>query len=261
MLTYILVFILFIFVITVPWVIAIISKGLYSGSIPEGHGDRIAELSATIRYILFTIPMLVAVLGFLGLASYHDIIAKVTSQVVEEIRNTYSLDESRKIKAEADSLRNTAKKNYTTIMMEANAIAGIRHAIDSTLQVLIDQQIDAILPVGAIVAYYGRKEDLSDKWAICDGLTYSGIKTPNLREKFILGADWGTKEKSSSKPLHEQLALVAVAPSKQDKILLKQAPDVAPRDVLIPTYKISPSLENTNPLPPYYALVYIMKVK
>lgn len=242
--TLVIVIVLVIFIIAVPLVSAFLGKHLYKGGIPKGYGDRIAELSATIRYVLLTIPTLVAILGFLGVASYKDIINKVR----EEIHNTYSLDEARRAKIESDSLRHLAQENYELIL-------STKDSLDS----IIAKQISAILPVGTVVAFKGEKEDLDDNWAICDGKTYSGVKTPNLIDKFILGADWGTKEKSSSKSLHEQLALEPT--SERENIKVAQALNVVPSNIKIPKYKISVLNRNTMPLPPFYALVYIMKVK
>lgn len=246
MLTIPLIIALVLFIIAVTLFIAYIGARVFQGAIPKHHSDRVVELSATVRFILFTIPTLVAILGFLGYASYNDIIEKVR----EEIRTTYSIDEAIRAKTKSDSLRLLAQENYALILN-----------MKDSLDFIIDQQINAILPVGAIVAYYGKKENLSDNWAICDGQTYGSVKTPDLKDKFILGGGWGIEE-FSSKSLDEQLVITT---SKRGEIpeteefFLQLRPDQAYGDVKLPKYRISP--KNKRPLPPYHTLVYIMRIR
>ncbi|MBE1275088.1 hypothetical protein [Enterovibrio baiacu] len=45
------------------------------------------------------------------------------------------------------------------------------------------------LPVGYISMYYGKEENLTKGWAICDGRTVNGVLTPDLRGKFIMGVN------------------------------------------------------------------------
>ena len=50
------------------------------------------------------------------------------------------------------------------------------------------------LPVGAVIDFSGTTSSLPDEWALCDGGTYvrsdglGTISTPDLRDKFVLGA-------------------------------------------------------------------------
>jgi microcystin-dependent protein len=44
------------------------------------------------------------------------------------------------------------------------------------------------IPVGGIVIWNGTVANIPDGWALCDGRTSNGRKTPNLTDRFILGA-------------------------------------------------------------------------
>ena len=44
------------------------------------------------------------------------------------------------------------------------------------------------IPIGGIIMWSGATASLPNSWALCDGLTHSGVPTPNLMDKFIVGA-------------------------------------------------------------------------
>lgn len=43
-------------------------------------------------------------------------------------------------------------------------------------------------PIGGIIMWYGSVATIPDKWALCNGGTVNGIVTPDLRDRFVLGA-------------------------------------------------------------------------
>ena len=47
-------------------------------------------------------------------------------------------------------------------------------------------------PLGGIVMWSGTIAQIPPGWYLCDGETYGGLKTPDLRNKFIVGASTGT---------------------------------------------------------------------
>jgi microcystin-dependent protein len=47
------------------------------------------------------------------------------------------------------------------------------------------------LPVGSIVLWSGSKDNIPDGWALCNGQTSNGRKTPDLRNRFVVGAGRG----------------------------------------------------------------------
>jgi hypothetical protein len=44
-------------------------------------------------------------------------------------------------------------------------------------------------PIGSIIMWAGRSVTLPSNWKFCDGTTYNGIPTPDLRGRFVLGAN------------------------------------------------------------------------
>ena len=45
------------------------------------------------------------------------------------------------------------------------------------------------VPIGCILMWSGDEKDIPDGWALCDGGTYNNKKTPDLRGRFIVGAN------------------------------------------------------------------------
>jgi hypothetical protein len=43
-------------------------------------------------------------------------------------------------------------------------------------------------PIGSIIMWAGRNVNLPSNWKLCDGTTYNGIPTPDLRNRFVVGA-------------------------------------------------------------------------
>lgn len=46
-----------------------------------------------------------------------------------------------------------------------------------------------VMPKGAIIMWNGSVENLPSGWALCNGLTVAGYKTPDLRGRFVVGYD------------------------------------------------------------------------
>ena len=44
------------------------------------------------------------------------------------------------------------------------------------------------VPVGGIIMWSGSENDIPDGWALCNGQTVEGLKTPDLRGRFVVGA-------------------------------------------------------------------------
>ena len=59
----------------------------------------------------------------------------------------------------------------------------------------IKERVYNRLPVGAIVMWDGKKEDIPENWVLCDGTKF----TPNLVDKFVLGAST-----TDTYPLHSE---------------------------------------------------------
>lgn len=46
----------------------------------------------------------------------------------------------------------------------------------------------AVMPIGAIMIWSGTDATVPAGWHICDGGTYGGITSPDLRDRFVIGA-------------------------------------------------------------------------
>jgi len=265
LLTSLLVICLFLFILALPFLFAYIGRRIFHGAVPAGAADRIAELTATIRHIQFVIPALVAVLGFLGFASYRDIIDQVTQKALAEVRNVYSLEELKKIKAQADSMHTSIKANSLEAIRETGAIKGMRQKIDSTLQVIVDARLLNLLPVGTIVAFSGRTIPLN--WAVCDG----NNGTPNLTGKFILGTtvvgEVGRPGGSSDHSHNVENSRINGSISRQQTSSEGHREGTgAPFTIISYDYTWQPGTQSiqTNAvsmLPPHVKLFYIMKIR
>lgn len=56
----------------------------------------------------------------------------------------------------------------------------------------LNTQLTALLPLGTIVLWYGTVASRPTGWALCDGGTYGGITTPDLRNVVPVGANTDT---------------------------------------------------------------------
>lgn len=53
--------------------------------------------------------------------------------------------------------------------------------------------VDSSIPVGGIIMWSGTTgTSLPSNWKLCDGSTYNGIKTPDLRGRFVLSSGQGS---------------------------------------------------------------------
>ena len=44
------------------------------------------------------------------------------------------------------------------------------------------------VPIGSIIMWYGSTGTIPSGWSLCDGTTVNGYATPNLRDRFVIGA-------------------------------------------------------------------------
>ena len=49
----------------------------------------------------------------------------------------------------------------------------------------------SIVPKGVILMWYGDPNQVPEGWVLCDGRIYNGIKIPDLRNRFVVGAGSG----------------------------------------------------------------------
>jgi microcystin-dependent protein len=106
-----------------------------------------------------------------------------------------------KVSLIADGSVNSSAILNTTIKTEdLNSTAGeqavttdtIRDGAVTARKLAGDTQAYLSFPLGGIVMWSGTIQQIPAGWYLCDGGTYGGLKTPDLRNKFIVGADTGT---------------------------------------------------------------------
>ena len=118
------------------------------------------------------------------------------------------------------------------------------------------------MPIGSIIMFNGRAEDIPQGWAICDGM----LGTPNLVDRFILGSftAGGTGGSSTITLTAEQL------PKHSHKVNAwygksgstggsNNGLQSSPVGQQVYTEETGNN-EAINIMPPYYRLIYIMKI-
>ncbi len=109
------------------------------------------------------------------------------------------------------------------------------------------------LPSGSIIAFAGSEVPMG--WTICDGsITSTGITTPDLRDRFIMGS--GSldehQEGGSLSHIHKATSSEAEGPRVGvDKDTNYQLP--------VRAHKHSITTEESEHLPPYFSVTFIMK--
>ena len=128
------------------------------------------------------------------------------------------------------------------------------------------------IPAGGIIMWYGATSAIPSGWALCDGSVVNGLQTPDLRDKFVVGASNSTGDTSypglSPNATGGQADAVIVSHSHtvrtgQDEdsdqgvlAFVDNASGVTNRSGMVNSQGVAGTNKN---LPPYYALAYIMK--
>lgn len=176
---------------------------------------------------------------------------------------------------------------FTYVMQPANVDWQVK---DCYLEVVIDGKVmtprekltsvpyaihaDNGLVKGMIIMWYGNSAQIPDGWALCDGQTYNGVQTPDLRDRFIVGAG-------------EDYSLSATGGEATHTLTINEMPSHGHRFTVIAqnansdgTGVLTGGISNSssdgsfsgdsenvgnnqphNNMPPYYALYYIIRVK
>ena len=256
-----------------------------------------ADLRARVRVIEIYLPFIIFLFGVFGVKTYDSAVEKVSKEVykvvlkqvrepVVRIEEEIKAEQERikvfvpRAKCAADSLDSLVQASTES----ANLLASKVTEFDGSLNVLTrdwERTIDSLstgarssflsfLPKGTIIPYQGSLDKIdSDDWAICDGTG----GTPDLRDRFLIGAGpktLGPPTGGASEHSHE----VHIAGRFQvaDKILhthnyytvenaqrfeIYHHKDKTYSVKLDTTITTSP----TSSLPPYYKVVFLMKVR
>ena len=128
------------------------------------------------------------------------------------------------------------------------------------------------VPQGFIGMWYGATNAIPSGWALCDGSVVNGLQTPDLRDKFVVGASNSTGDTSypGLSPNATGGQADAVIVSHTHSVRIGQSEDAGDRTLAYHddssgftnetglVNDSGSSATNMN-LPPYYALAYIMK--
>ena len=153
--------------------------------------------------------------------------------------------------------------NATNIAANTAEIKNINEKI-TNIKTNITALQDA-MPVGSIIMYNGKAEEIPSGWAICDGTN----GTPNLIDRFILASTYagGTGGNSqitlsvSQLPPHRhrlKKCWYGKSDNADDRQVVRWDDSVSTNDQIL-TEETGFGLP-INIMPPYYRLIYIMKV-
>ena len=164
---------------------------------------------------------------------------------------------------EITKLKSRVTVNETNITSNTAEIKNINEKI-TNIKTNITALQDA-MPVGSIIMFNGKAEEIPSGWAICDGKN----GTPNLLDRFILASTYcgGTGGQSqitlsvSQLPPHRhrlKKCWYGKSDNADDRQVVRWDDSVSTNDQIL-TEETGFGLP-INIMPPYYRLIYIMKV-
>ena len=159
-------------------------------------------------------------------------------------------------KSDYEDLKTKVDGNTTNIATNTADITSIKNEI---------KNLQDAMPVGSIIMYNGKAEEIPSGWAICDGKN----GTPNLLDRFILASTYcgGTGGQSqitlsvSQLPPHRhrlKKCWYGKSDNADDRQVVRWDDSVSTNDQIL-TEETGFGLP-INIMPPYYRLIYIMKV-
>ena len=159
-------------------------------------------------------------------------------------------------KSDYEDLKTKVDTNTTNITTNTNDITNIKNEI---------KNLQDSMPIGSIIMYNGKAEEIPSGWAVCDGTN----GTPNLIDRFILGSTYagGTGGKSqvtltvSQLPPHRhrlKKCWYGKADNANDRQVVRWDETISTNDQIL-TEETGLGLP-IDIMPPYYRLIYIMKV-
>jgi len=108
-------------------------------------------------------------------------------------------------------------------------------------------------PLGTIQSWYGSIASIPGTWRLCDGT----LKTPDLRNKFIIGAGDSYAVNAVGGSLNHNHDFTSAAHNHQFVIGAGLGAG-ANYDRIVSTESITGTTDNKSSLPPYHSLAYIM---
>lgn len=176
---------------------------------------------------------------------------------------TANTTEITKLKSRVTVNETNITNNTTNIAANTAEIKNINEKI-TNIKTNITALQDA-MPVGSIIMFSGKAEEIPSGWAICDGTN----GTPNLLDRFILASTYcgGTGGNAqitlsvSQLPPHRhrlKKCWYGKSDNADDRQVVRWDDSVSTNDQIL-TEETGFGLP-INIMPPYYRLIYIMKV-
>jgi hypothetical protein len=221
--------------------------------------DDIAEVKASLTYLHTALPTILFILTAIGFGSYEAVVSRVTDKVTTEVNNYLK-------KVTIDSLVNEIQLSRQRAFEASDWIVSMQQSADDSIRVIARQAFLRLLPRGTIVPYSGRANDVDKThWAVCDGTN----NTPDLTDRFIMGATYkerGIKGGTRSHVHPATLRFTAqIIKTDEVKFRLKegQGPsfEIERHGHAFDIRRQSVTLGEKEHLPPYYRLVYLMKIQ
>ena len=176
-----------------------------------------------------------------------------------------------------------AAGRVTATALTVSGDAAVKGALSVTKTLSVDGSLGVAgtitgygtVPVGTIVLWSGAANRIPDGWALCNGQTLNGNKTPDLRNRFVVGAG-STYAVGNTGGADAVTLSVAQMPSHRHSYTFKGADLAASWKDNNYFYNQSQTYSGNNNTqytdytgggqphenrPPYYALCYIMRVK
>lgn len=159
-------------------------------------------------------------------------------------------------KSDYEDLKTKVDGNTTNIATNTTDITNIKNSI---------KNLQDAMPIGSIIMFNGKAEEIPSGWAICDGTN----GTPNLINKFIKGSNIAGSTGGASQVT---LSVAQLPPHKHkvSKAWYGQSDNASDRQVIRWDEKYDTNAQvwtgetglglPIDIIPPYYTLIYIMKV-
>lgn len=218
-----------------------------------------SELKASLLFLQMAFPTILFLLGALGYGTYEIIIHKVTSSVQAKVDTLIEKEKIVEWTKQIEDYRVKAESN-------ANLITAITTIAQDSISRIVNQSFLKLLPKGTIIPFQGNRDQIDfEHWAICDGTK----GTPDLRGRFILGSNFAQQNKRGGTLSHTHVA--STIPRGQ--ISKRQALDYKHWDGTTREFYVerhehsfngteSPvTVAKSEHLPPFYRLVFLMKIK
>lgn len=229
--------------------------------------DRgVADLKASILYLQMAFPTILFLLGALGFTSYKVVIDTVTENVTQAVTDTVTTNMNKTLnKQKITEWTNEIEALHEKAEIDYAFIDSLAAASEDTIGRIAVRSFLNYLPKGTIIPYRGSRNDVDfNYWAICDGTK----GTPDLRSRFILGGSFQYMGQKGGTNSHSHSGTTVAKGTVLKKDALKWPhKDGTGRDFDLETHnhaftgaRSSVNISSTKFLPPYYRLVFLMKI-